>query len=39
MSEIVLSLLIKPMHHEIADVDGTYTLREPSEAYVSDFGR
>ena len=26
------------MHREAAEVDGTYILHEPSEAYSSDFG-
>ncbi len=31
-------LAVKPMHCEVAEVGGTYTLREQSEAYAGDFG-
>ena len=29
---------VKAMHREVAEVGGTYTLREQSEAYAGDFG-
>ena len=38
VGKVKSELGVKAMHREVAEVGGTYTLREQSEAYASDFG-
>jgi hypothetical protein len=38
VDKVKSELGVKAMHREAAQVGGTYTLREPNEAYSSDFG-
>jgi hypothetical protein len=37
VDKVKSDLGVKAMHREVAEVGGTYTLREPSEAYAGDF--
>jgi len=37
VDKVKSELGVKAMHREVAEVSGTYTLREPGEAYAGDF--